>query len=285
MKRVRFAILLFAILVWLSGCNNEDSTRFDFGWNARIVEDQLRAEGFFTSQFKFLFRALNDSAVLLGTSDWFDSANISRQGNQITLKYESTRVCPDGVVKNGRVFINYQGLITEESFTATMTFGDDYLYAGKRVEGTLELRRLADSLGSVPVLSYAVVNGKIHLESEFEYAIRYNSAHSVYWIGGFTSPALVADDRFVLKGGCSGNGREHDSFRSTIVDSLWLQPGCNYLRGGHSQFLMAGLEVSNALVNYMNKDTCSSLTKVVFSGISSKGDPVVSTQFPIRIGF
>lgn len=285
MKSVRFPILLAVVLGLLSRCDNVDSTRFDYDWNARIVEDQLRAEAFYTSQFKFLVRAMSDSAVVLGTSDWFDSAFISRQGSQVTLVYDTSRLSPDRVVRSGRLVIAFQGLIAEQGFSATMSFGEDYLYAGKRIQGTIELRRIADSVALVPRMDYSVLEGKIHLESEFEYAIRYNAMHSIFWVGGFETPGFVGDDRFVIKGSCSGNGREHDSFRSTIVDSLWLQPGCNFLRGGHSHVLMPGLEVNNASVSYMSKDTCSATTKVVFSGISSKGDPVVSPQYSIRIGF
>ncbi|MDD2964669.1 MAG: hypothetical protein PHQ65_09920 [Bacteroidales bacterium] len=278
-------IVAMALVLTLTTCNTNDSNRFDFEWNKSIVKDQLKAEALFVSHFKFLFQALTDSSVVYGTTNSYDSANLSRSGNSITFNYGDGRRCPDGRTRKGTLsLIVPDEFITKPGTSATLTFGDNFYLNGQQIGGSVLLSNLSDTTGSRPLFAFEVTNGIIDLGFDYAYDLRYSCSLAAYWTDGEQS-TTPADDQFIIKGRGWGNGREHDQFQTKISDSLYLQPGCTYLRGGKASLTMPGFEVNSGTLDYMSKDTCVAYVKVIFKGTTESGDPVISPEYKMRIEF
>ncbi|PKP20603.1 MAG: hypothetical protein CVU06_10480, partial [Bacteroidetes bacterium HGW-Bacteroidetes-22] len=263
MRYSRIVVILLVLLIWNGGCKIDDSSRIDFDWNKRIVEDQLWAEALFAYHYKFLFDALTDSAVVVGSDTRYDSADLIRSGQQVILDYGDGRLCPDGRIRKGRITLAIHGFIFEPGATATMTFNDDFYFGSNHIGGVVELSGMPDTLGSNTRFLYTVKDGLIDLGYDYEYNIRYGCSWKTHWIGGASTLFQPSDDRFIVKGSSNGKGREHDQFVVVINDSLWLQPGCHYLRGGKSTLTMPGFEVNKGTLDYLGKDSCFGYANVI----------------------
>ncbi len=283
MKYSRVVGAFFVLLLLNSGCKIDETSRFDFEWNKRIVEDQLRAEGLFAYHYKFLFGALLDSAIVIGTDSRYDSANLIRYGQQVVLDYGDGKLCPDGKFRKGSLTLTVHSFIFEPGAVATLVFNDDFYFGTNHVGGEIELAGITDTTGQNTRFSYTVRDGLIDFGYDYEYDIRYNCTWKTHWIGGNGTLYQPSDDRFVVKGNSNGKGREHDQFIVTINDSLWMQPGCPYLRGGRSTLTMPGFEVNKGTLDYLSKDSCIAYANVVFNGKTSNGDPVISSRYRMRI--
>lgn len=283
MKYNRIVGFFFVLILWDTSCKVDDTSRFDFEWNKRIVEDQLKAEALFAYQYRYLFDALTDSAIVIGTDTRYDSADLVRSGQQIILDYGSGKLCPDGRIRKGRLTLTVHGFIFEPGAAATLVFNEDFYFGSNHIGGVIELSGIMDTTGQNSRFLYTVKDGFIDLGYDYEYDIKYSCTWKTHWVGGDGTLYQPSDDRFIVKGTSYGKGREHDQFVVVINDSLWMQPGCPYLRGGKSTLTMPGFEVNNGALDYLSKDSCIAYTNVVFSGKTSGGDPVISTRYRMRI--
>lgn len=285
MKKLLAFLLFVTIGLFITSCS-EDEEKISNQQSA-AVEDQSAADGYFNDASDLSTKAFNAPAAS-------DISGRTTGGRQITVTVTGdnrftgatvTLVTPDnnvpynpqgtltidfgtgttdgnGVVRKGKIIVNYKGLRFVINSTVDITF-EGYQVNGVNIEGKRSLKNLTNLSATGINFEVKDTAGKITFtDGTF---ITREATHTHQWKFG----TALADYQWVVEGTANGQTREKQTYIAATTKALVFKASCvatkNFIPAEGT--LVLTVDLLPIQIDY-GTGTCDNVVKITLNGFS-----------------
>jgi hypothetical protein len=287
MKKILSLLLFISLVLFIYSCSEDDEKIS--GQQSAAVEDQSAADGYFNDAGDLSASAFNapTAADISGRTTGGRQVTVTVTGDNRFTGATVTLVTPDnnvpynpqgtitidfgtgttdgnGVVRKGKIIVNYKGLRFVLNSTVDITF-DGYQVNGVKIEGKRSLKNL--STISTAGMSFEVkdTGGKITF-SDGTFITR-EATHTHQWKFGTT----LADYQWVVEGTANGQTREKQTYIAATTKALVFKANCvaskNFIPAEGT--LLLTVDLVPIQIDY-GTGTCDNVVKITLNGFSKE---------------
>lgn len=223
-----FAILTVFLGLFLNSCQKK------FTPDNATGEDNTQADNAVADVFFFAHQETSgDKALISADSNnncykvttTIDSVNKTRT---TTIEFDSCDVFGNGVVRNGKIIINWQlGWMFDTSKTVTVTF-DKFSRNNHTVDGKLYIKftREEDENGKMHPI-FSIKEQGMSLTFPDGKTVTWDGQRTVKWYAGFNTPRIRNDNAVEVNYTRNGVNRNGESF-TAIAENVYIDKSCQY---------------------------------------------------------
>jgi len=262
--RIVNILLVLAVPVFLTGLIScRKNKEVDLKPDVNSANAIVLAHSNLKYVFDLLLKAGNDSALRATGHSRIDSSAVTLDSLAHGLYFDFVNtLCPDSIIRNGRVQVIYNGKIFHKGYSAAITF-IGYNVDLDTYTGTDSLVNLGVNDRKAWVYSCSLPDGGIKKGVE--------GGTAVYSIKGFITLDSVAianlqNPVWFVSGTINGVTSYGDSFSAVITNPLAEVFQCPWIKYGRISVSVANADIQNGSIDFIDDTGCDAATTYNFGG-------------------
>ena len=246
-----FWVLLFLSSLFIFSCKK--NKEIDLQPDVSAANGYVAIEDEMKYVFDMLVKAQKDDLLWSSGHSHIDSAWVTAEISQHKLFFDYNSICPDSIVRNGRIEATLSGPLFLKGTIISVIFLEYHVDVNK-YEGTDTIKNLGVNTSGQWIFSASMNNGKI-----IQYIITGSINYQVQnqFLVDSVSVLSGNDFSYLIKGSVSGICSTGNAFEGLIRDSLTSRLSCHWIDSGVTKIKVTAANYTEGTIDFIKDDGCS----------------------------